>query len=455
MKATNYDLTQGDILRKLLLVALPIMGTQFLQMAYNLTDMFWLGNVGYDAVAAAGTAGKYMWMSVAPMMIGRMGAEIGVSQSLGRSDRGAALAFSQTALFLAVITGIVFGAVMFAFRYPLIGFFNIAEAHVVQDAANYLAIVAVGMPFTYISGAVTGIFNGAGNSRVPFALNGAGLVVNMILTPVFIFGLDMGVVGAALSTTIVQVLVAIASILVVRIAPSRPFDTLRLLIRPEWARARQIFRWTLPIVAESASFTFLAMLLGRFVAAFGVGAMAVQRVGIQIESLTWMIGIGFTSAVTAFVGQNYGAEQWDRIRRGNAIALRMMVAWGFITAVIVWVWGAQLFSIFLSEPELIREGVRFLRILSIGQVLCSLEFLSIGVFRGVGKTMPPLVVSSGANALRVVIAYVLSQTALGLSGIWWGFTIGVCLRSVALFIWYRYHMRQLPKEAEPKEVPAG
>jgi Na+-driven multidrug efflux pump len=107
VKTSNnaFDLTQGSILQKIIVVAVPIMGTQFLQMAYNLTDMFWLGRVGSHAVAASGAAGMYMWLSMGFLLIGRMGAEIGVAQSLGRGDQTAALDFSRNSLFINFVIG--------------------------------------------------------------------------------------------------------------------------------------------------------------------------------------------------------------------------------------------------------------------------------------------------------------------------------------------------------------
>ena len=118
----NYSLTEGGILKKLLLVALPIMGTQFMQMAYNLTDMFWLGRVGSDAVAASGAAGMYLWLSFGFLLIGRMGAEIGVSQYIGRGDKESALAFSQNSGLIALVLGSAFGLAMILFNRSLIAF---------------------------------------------------------------------------------------------------------------------------------------------------------------------------------------------------------------------------------------------------------------------------------------------------------------------------------------------
>ncbi|GHT53225.1 hypothetical protein FACS1894106_3810 [Spirochaetia bacterium] len=163
----KYNLTEGGILGKLLLVALPIMGSQFMQMAYNLIDMFWLGKVGSDAVASSGAAGMYMWLSFGFMAIGMMGASIGVSQSLGGKDTPAALGFSQNALLIAIVLGLLYGLVMLFFSRELAGFFNFKEANVAADAAAYLKIVALSIPATFVSSVIVGTFNASGNSRPP------------------------------------------------------------------------------------------------------------------------------------------------------------------------------------------------------------------------------------------------------------------------------------------------
>ena len=445
MNTKKFDLTQGGILQRLLLVAAPLMGTQFLQMTYNLTDMFWLGRIGSDAVASVGTAGMYMWLSVAFMMFGRMGAEIGVSQSIGRHDPKAAQSFAQNAIFLAVVFGLLFGGFVHFLRIPLIRLFAIQEKHVALDAMAYLGIVAIGMPATFIAGAITGIFNGVGNSRIPFLTNGFGLVLNMALTPLMIFHLDLGLHGAAWATVIAQTTVVILNLFAIRVLPVRPFDTLRLFTRPDLERIRQIFRWAVPISIESGAFTLLSMIIGRFVASFGADALAVQRVGIQIESFSWMIGLGFSSALTAFMGQNFGAGRWSRIHRGAFIGFWAMVLWGVITTLIPLLFGRQMIGLFLSGEEILAEGMRFLRILAVCQLFICLEFWALGIFRGLGKTIPPSVATITGNALRIPLAYALSQTTLGVAGLWWGIALGACLRSMILVIWYLRHARQLPK----------
>lgn len=151
MSKRKYDLTQGGILRKLLLVAVPIMGTQLMQMAYNLTDMFWLGRLpnSIAAVAASGLGGMFLWFGVAFMMVGRMGAEIGTAQNLGRGDVDTARGYAQDSSRVALILGIVYGAVLIIFAEPLIALLQVKDPVVFHYASDYLRIIGLGIPLTY------------------------------------------------------------------------------------------------------------------------------------------------------------------------------------------------------------------------------------------------------------------------------------------------------------------
>ena len=445
MEKTNLsNLTEGPILNKLLFIAIPIMGTQLFQMLYNLIDMFLLGRVSGDAVAATGTAGMYIWLAAAFLMIGRMGAEIGVSQSLGGSDIEAAKKYTQNSIFIATVSGVIYTAIMFLFIEPLIGFFQIQEAHVAEQAADYLLIVSIGIPLTFISNAINGAFNGAGNSKLPFYINAFGMTVNVILSPLFIFVFDLGLHGAAMATVIAQTIICFLFILAIKFHKSRPFEdfSYKEMFTPNLQSIKQIFRWSLPISIESLCFTILTMIIARFISDYGAGAIATQRVGSQIESLSWLIGGGFASALTAFMGQNFGAGKWDRIHKGFHISTIIMCVWGVIASSMLFFGAKQLFSLFITEPDIVVLGVDYLRIFAIAQFFTCIEALAAGAFRGIGKTQPPSIVSITFNALRVPMALLLAETSLGLNGIWWGMAIGNILRGVVLMVWYMHFSRK-------------
>jgi putative MATE family efflux protein len=440
----KYDLTKGDILNKLLLVALPIIGTQFILLSYNLTDMFMLGKIGSGAVAASGAAGMYLWLSNGLMLLGRMGAEIGVAQNMGRGDISEARRYSQNSLCLAILTGLAYAAVCAFFPDPLIGFFHIQEEEVASNAKSYLSIVAMGMPAAFVTAAIAGTFNGFGNSRVPFFINTAGLLLNVTLDPLFIFVFEMGVPGAAVATVIAQAVGCALSLWALTRKRDRPFDRYLFWEGPQRRRVAQIFVWSLPVSIESTLFTLLTMILSRFVAGFGMRALAVYRVGSQIESLCWLAGVGFASAITAFVGQNYGAGEWGRIRDCWRIAITYTSLWGAAVTVILVGAGGTLFGLFLRDPELVEMGATFLRIMAISQVLGCWEASAGGSFRGLGKTLPPSIVTTVSNGLRVPLAYFLARGGLGLEGIWWGIALGASLRGIWIFSWYLQKLRTLP-----------
>lgn len=443
----KYDLTKGGILNKLLLVALPIMGTQIIQMAYNVTDMFWLGKVGSHAVAASGTIGMYMWLSVAFQMLSRVGIEIGVSQSLGKGRPEDAGIFGATGLWLSAFFGALYALCMFIFRGPLVGFFAIQEADVVADAINYMIIICIGIPFTFITVAVTGIYNGSGNSRIPFIINIIALGINMILDPLFIISLNQGVIGAAIATVIAQVIAGIMSLCVMAMPKFRPLEHFKLFRRLSFGHMRQILRWALPVCIESFFFTFLSMMVSRMIAAWGAGAIAAQKIGSQVESLSWLIAGGFSSAIGSFVGQNYGAGKWKRVHEGVRISSVAMALWGVAVTVFLFFGGNAILGIFLhDDAEAVAAGATFMRILSLCQIVGCLEGVASGAFRGLGRTAPPSIISIASNVMRVFLSYFLSRTALGLDGIWWGMSIGAFVRGGWMYLWYAIGAYKQPKE---------
>ena len=458
MSGHSGDLTQGGILKKILLVAVPIMGTQLLQMTYNLTDMFWLGRLpgSVTAVAASGLAGMFLWLGMALLIFGRIGAEIGVSQNLGAGNRAAAQGFAEDAGRTALLLGSAYGLILLTLTKPLVSLLRVQEADVFDSACAYLRIAGLGLPFSYLSASITGGFNGAGNAKLGFWANASGLAVNMVLDPLMILVWGWGIKGAAIATVIAQGIVCMMLLYFAKQHPRRPFEHFRLLGRFHLSRVKQIFSWSLPVSLESGAFTALAMVVtGMISASFGADAVAVQRVGSQIESLSWLIGGGFSSAVAAFMGQNYGARKWARIRRGYRISLGFMLAWeSFITLLLV-LGGRFLFSLFLSDPpHLVNMGREYLMILAGCQVFMALEGTCAGTFRGIGKTLPPSISSIISNVLRPFLCWALAQR-MGLNGFWLGVTLSAALRGLLMFIWFSLYQRQMPHHNEEAAVIQG
>lgn len=445
MSTKGIDLTQGSIFKKLIAIAAPVMAMQVFQMAYNLIDMFFLGKISADAVAAAGSAGMFLWLSVAFFLIGQMGAEIGVSQATGKNDEQTARKYAKNAILIAIILGIIVGTITIIASEQLISLLRIQEAHVAHDAAIYLRITGFIFPMIFINNAISGIYNGIGNSKLPFYLKSIGLIFNILITPILIFTLGFSIVGAAIATALGHVTTGLLLLFSIKHPKLGPFNNFKFkeIFQLDKEIIKQILKWSLPVAINSALFTSLTMIIAVFVAEFGSGAIAAQRVGTQIESLTWLIGGGYATAFRAFIGQNYGAKKFDRLRKGYVVSATAMTLWGFAVGLVMFFAGGLLFRLFITEPEIVAIGVSYMRILALVQIAQCMDGVSTSAFDGLGKTLPPTIVSITFNALRVFVAFFLSQTELGLDGIWIGIAFGNLMRGIVLTSWYLLYSRRM------------
>lgn len=284
MKKNNTSLTQGNILSALIKMALPIMGTSFLQMAYNLTDMIWIGRVGSSAVAAVGSAGFYMWLSFALVIISKTGAEVFVAQGVGSQQFRDARNAARSALQLNFLMALIYGALMLIFTEPLIYFFKIPDPSVNTMAISYLRIIAYGTVFMFSPHVFSAIFNGSGDSKTPFRINTVGLVMNIVLDPLLIFGYGpfpaLGVNGAAIATIASQAIVTL--IFLVELQTNKtPFGHVNFLRRPNSQHLKRIIKIGLPAAFNSALFTFFSMVIARIIAQWDYRQLQFKRLALR------------------------------------------------------------------------------------------------------------------------------------------------------------------------------
>jgi putative MATE family efflux protein len=253
----------------------------------------------------------------------------------------------------------------------------------------------------------------------------------------------MGINGAGIATVISQLTVCIILLIMIAKGKHRPFQSIRLLAKPDFVLLKQMLNWSIPVALENLLFSFLSILINRMVAGFGVYPIAVMRVGTQVESLTWLIAGGYATALTTFVGQNYGAKKRERIERGMKISFTAMSVWGLIVTLLMLFFGRFFMSVFLPEKEAVELGTTYMIFLAVCQIAGSLENIPSGFLRGAGKTLPPSIVSITCNIIRVPVAYFLSITPLGLIGLWIGFIAGAILRGIVQIIVYIFNVKKV------------
>ena len=451
----KIDLTKDPILPSLAGLALPIMATSLIQMAYNLIDMLWIGRIGSAAVAAIGAAGMYMWLSNGLATLAKMGGQVKVAHALGAKREEEAAEYAQSALQLSLIFGIGFGLISVVAATPMISFFKLNSAAVIADAEIYLQITCGGVVFSFLNQVFTGILTAMGNSRVTFVATTIGLVFNIVLDPALIFGLGplpaMGVVGAALATVFSQVIVT-AIFVVIAYKDHVVLRKIHLLKSFHKESMAQIIRIGFPIGVQSMFFTAISMIIARMVAGFGDAAVAVQKVGSQIESISWMTAEGFGAAVSAFMAQNLGAGSKERIIKGYRVAIGLEIVWGILCTVLLIVFPDYIFKIFITEKEILPMGVDYLKILGVAQFFMCIELTTAGAFTGLGKTIPPSITSIVLSAVRIPIASVLVAAGMGLNGIWWSITISCILKGIVMFVWFLYYLKHDFKRYFPSDV---
>ena len=440
----NINLLEGKILPALCSLALPIMLTSLIQMAYNLIDMIWIGRLGSAAVASVGAAGMFMWLSNGLVTLAKMGGQIKVGHALGARENDEAAAYAQSSFQMGIVFALAFGLISVLFANQMIGFFQLNSPQVIEDAKIYLIITCGLVIFSFMNQIFTGTLTAMGNSRTSLIANGVGLIINIILDPLFIFGFGFvpafGVAGAAIATILAQAIVMLLFMYSIK-NDTVLFCNIHILSKPHMKHMKEIFRIGLPSALQSMLFSSISMVIARLIAGWGDAAVAVQKVGSQIESISWMTAEGYAAALNSFVAQNYGAKNKKRIMEGYRISLIAMIAWGLFCSFVLIVFPEFIFEIFIREPDVLPLGVDYLRILGVSQMFMCIEYSAAGAFNGLGKTLPPSIVSITLTAARIPMAIVLSNI-LGLNGIWWAITISSILKCLTLVSIYLIKMRK-------------
>lgn len=428
------DLTNGSIPKKLANLALPLMGTSFLSMAYSLTDLYWVGTVGTKAVAAVGTCGLFWWLAQSITLICQIGLAVSVSQNFGKRDFEAVDSYINTGVKLNMIIALLFSSTVFLFYRQVLSFFNIIDPETLRDAEIYLQTVSPGYFFLFMNPILSVILNSTGNSRATFKINGMGVIMNMILDPLFIVSLNMKVFGAALATALSQLFVFIVYIYSGR---KHKFLYTEVDYKKNWdtRKAREILDLGIPPALQSAIHCFISMYINKMVNSFGSAPVAAQSIGSQIESISWMTSEGFSTATATFVGQNYGAGKHKRADKAYFTSIKIMTAVGIFATLLLYFGRYPIISLFLHEKEAIEYGALYLMALSFSQLFMCIEIVDSGAFSGISMTKPPSIIGITGNLLRIPLSYALIPK-FGIVAIWIAISFSSVLKGIVSFVWF-------------------
>ena len=436
------NLTKGPILKTLTKLAVPIMASAFLGTLYNITDMAWIGLLGSRAVAGVGVGGMCTWLSQGLAAMARMGGQVQVAQCIGRGDRERAHGFAQAAVQLSAFMGIAYAVLALLFTRQMVGFFQLADAETYAAAMSYTRIACGLIVFSFLTLTLTGIYTAQGDSKTPFLANLVGLVTNMILDPVLILGPGifprLGVTGAAIATVTAQAIVM--SIMILGIIVQKKENVLKetkLFAKLPREYVSGICKIGIPTAIQGMAYCAISMVLTRMVSGYGAEAIATQRVGGQIESVSWNTADGFGAALNAFIAQNYGAGKNDRVRKGYKASLWTVGIWGVLISVIFICFPEPIAQIFFHEPKAIATAMGYLVIIGFSEAFMCVELTTVGALSGLGRTRLCSIISIAFTSARIPLAILLGGI-MGLNGIWWALSSTSIVKGIiftSTFLW--------------------
>jgi putative MATE family efflux protein len=438
-----YDprLLEGPIVRSLFVLAIPIMGSNVLQIAYQLIDAFWVGRLGADAVASVSVSTPIMFLMVAAGLGFAVAGTTLIAQYVGARDHAmvnhVAGQTLLTILVLSIVLGIL-GIVLSPYVIDLMG----TTPAVRDNAVAFLRITFVGMPFAFGYFMFQALLRGTGEVTVPLYIVASTVVLNFILDPVFIFGKfgmpAMGVPGAALSTVIAQGVAAAVGLWLMmsgRYGIALDWHS----FKPDFAFIKRAFNLGYPASIEQSARGFGMTVMTFLIASFGTITTASYGVGVNVINFVVIPAMGFSMATSTLVGQNIGAGNIARAEQVARLAALITFVTLSVVGLICFAVAPHLVAFFVpGNTDVIREGAVFIRITSWSFGFVGLQFALMGVLRASGNTFAAMVISLVSQwVVQFPVAFILSErTSMHAHGLWWAFPIANIATSIIAGIWF-------------------
>ncbi|MFO7638159.1 MAG: MATE family efflux transporter [bacterium] len=427
-------------------LAWPVMLTHALFTALHIVDMFWVGRLGPAAVAATALSGSVVGVLFAAGQVFTVGAMATASRAAGGGRADAVRDSLRHALALAFIASLPLAALGVAFARPVLGLFG-PEPPVIAAGAPYLQVALGTIPLFFCGMICYTVFQAVGDTRTPMFVIAGSNALNAALDPLLIFGLlgfpRLGLTGAAVATACSMSLGLAVMLLLMR---RRGLLGFRGGLRP------RLFRTLLAIGApaglQGITRPLTGMLLFRIVTGFGTAATAAFGIGLRVLDVMFIYLGGLGVAAEVLTGQSLGAERPDLARRYSGRVTLVAVLLQVAVLPLLFIFAPAIVRAFNADPEVVRVGTGYLRILTPMLIVGGLSIGWAGAQRGAGATALPMVAALVANwAVKLPLAAILARHAgLGTTGVWLGIGVSVVIESIILaggYYSYRWQHRRV------------
>jgi putative MATE family efflux protein len=421
------DLTKGSIKKAVRLIAIPSSIGFLFNTLFNVVDTYFAGQLSVSALAGLTVSFPIFLITIALASGIGNGATALAAIGLGKKDKGEYHNIAKNALFLSIVTAIIL-VLIAPFAIPGLLALAGAEGETFANGLAYMNIVIYGAIFQILNFSINGLLSAQGNSRPFRNFLIIGFFLNIFLDPLFIFGWfglpALGTAGVAIATVIVQ---AVGSVyLLISLIRSSGFDmVLFKQAKINRNHTLDLLKQSIPVALNTATVSIGIFIIQYFIYRFGSDeTIAGYGAALRVEQIALLPTIGLNIATVAIVGQNFGAQRFDRIRQ----TIKQVIKYSFITLsiglLIFYSFAPQLVGLFNTDPLVIAEGVNYLRIEGLAIYSYSLIGIASSVLQAIKKPYYALIIGIIRQLFPFIMFYLLGEVmGLGVSGIWWGIVI--------------------------------
>lgn len=432
--------------KSLFLFALPMILGNLFQQFYNMTDSIIVGRfVGEDALAAVGASYSLTTVFIMIAIGGGIGSSVLTSQYLGARQ----YSHMKTSVYTALISFLLLSVILALFGL----FFNRSillllktPANILSDAALYLKIYFIGLPFLFMYNILSSIFNALGKSNIPLCLLIFSSILNIGLDLFMVLSLHLGVAGVAIATVIAQGLSAVLSFLIL-LHYLKHFETKKASVAP--FNMTMLLRGTkiaIPSIIQQSIVSIGMLLVQSVVNSFGSSVLAGYSAGMRIESICIVPMIATGNAVSTFTAQNLGANQPERIRKGYHAGFLMIISFAVLICLILQLFHAPVISIFMDTQtgqKAFQTGNDYVTFISWFFCLIGFKSITDGVLRGAGDVYVYMAANLINLTIRVLVANLLAPV-WGVAAVWYAVPMGWAANFIISYLWYKTgHWRRI------------
>lgn len=397
-------------------MALPVVLSMLVSLVYNMVDTWFIAQTQNTAlVAGVSLCAPMFTLMVAMGDIFGLGGSSLISRLLGQGEKQRVRHVSAFCCYGAILWGVLIGAVMLLLRHPILSLLG-AKSDTMDSAMAYYCYLALGAPAIIFTLVPSNILRTEGMAVASMVGSITGALVNIVLDPIFIFGLNMGAGGAALATVLSNVVSAVMFIVLLCTKSQRLSIGLRDC-SVQGAELREILVIGFPASITNLMQSFAMTLTNRFLLPYGTENVAALGIALKVNMIVMLILVGFAFGAQPLLGYNYGANNRDRLRGILKFDILVELVFSAVMTVLFLIEAPQIIRIFMSDESVIRAGSRILRCMVITMPLMGIILVCTTLFQAAGKGMPAFLLSISRQGVALLLCMVVLSWLFGFYGV--------------------------------------